>query len=573
MKILSIHTGAHDGTAVLFDEYELLAAIQLERLSRKKGDGGGIPDATIDEVLDITGISREEIDVVVISRASLPTKYFSHFGPLKSINYGLKRTFGTEKLKDICSELQKNQIPDASAIFNSQAFLTDYGFRGDTQVVFSNHHEGHALSALFYTDWDSALLYTADGCGDNTHYSHRILKEGKLTCHFGGDECLLKPRRVDSLGLAYGYATEALGYKMNRHEGKLTGLAAYGEPILLDKMKKHFSVDDQGVIGSDFDSDFAMRTEIFRLAEGQKPGDVAASIQQLLEDVIFDSVSRLIKNHDVRHLGLAGGVFANVRLNRLLCEHTGIDEIFIFPGMGDEGITVGGALAFLLDRDGEGEWLTNRRRLKNVYLGRDYNASIDSVLAADKGIDKTSDDPVAGAAELLQQGLVGAIYQGRMEFGPRALGARTILASPSKTAINKSLNDRLQRTEFMPFAPYVLEADAEDVFGITDANRYAANFMTITTSVAEKWQEKIQAVVHVDGTARPQIIKRDENPLYADILEAFKIRTGLPVLVNTSFNAHEEPIINRPEECLRALIDNRVDFVVTSQGIYRQSGK
>ncbi|MCW8861031.1 MAG: hypothetical protein OQJ87_04910 [Rhodospirillales bacterium] len=569
MIILSLHTGYHDGTAALFDDYDLLAAVQLERLTRKKGDGGGIPEPTIDEVLGIAGLCRSDIDVVVLSRASFPAHYY-HAGTIKRIETSLHRMMGREKLRDMCSQLQRRGMAEAESIFRSDIFLADHGFRPDARVAFSNHHLAHALSSLFYTDWDEALLYTADGCGDNVHYSHRILKDGKLTCLFGDDESLLAKRRVDSLGLAYGYATQALGYRMNRHEGKLTGLAAYGQPSLADAIGGHFVVDDMGRINSDFDSDAAMRQEIFRLAHGAEPADVAASIQQVLEDKILASVTRILKNHPVRRLGLAGGVFANVRLNRLLCESTATDETFIFPGMGDEGITVGGALQFLMERDGLESWLGSRRRLKTVYLGRDYNNHINSTLAGDLDVEAVAGSPVEVTAELLATGKAGAIYEGRMEFGPRALGARSIIASPIDSGINQSLNDRLQRTEFMPFAPYVLEEDAEDVFDITDANRYAARFMTITTAVKDTWRERIPAVVHVDGTARPQIVRREDNPLYADILAAFKARTGLSVLVNTSFNAHEEPIINTPEECLRALLHDRVDFITTAKAVYRR---
>ena len=569
MKILSLHTGYHDGTAALFDDYRFLSAIQLERLSRIKGDGGGIPEPCIDEALGIAGLTRKEVDAVILSRASFPVRYYKHFNTLKRIDHRVKQVFGQEKLKDMCSELRKAKVGKAEDIFDAQAFLSDYGFRPDVKVAFSNHHKAHALSALFFTDWDNALLYTADGCGDNVHYSHRILKDGKLKCLFGGDENLLTDRRVDSLGLAYGYATQALGYRMNRHEGKLTGLAAYGKPTLLESLGKHFTVNGEGVISSDFASDTAMRDEIERLAKDAEPADVAASIQQLLEDRIFESVSKLVKKHGVRKIGLAGGVFANVRLNRLLCEGTNAEEIFIFPGMGDEGITVGGILEFLLARDGLNAWLENRYRLENVYFGRDHNDRIDSVLEGHKRVKRLVGDPVQVSAALLTDGKVVAIYEGRMEFGPRALGARSILASPFDNGINESINKRLQRTEFMPFAPYILAEDAEEVFEITDANRYAARFMTITTAVHDEWRKKIPAVVHVDGTARPQIITQDENALYADILKAFKEKSGLPVLVNTSFNAHEEPIINTPEECLQALIDDRVDYVVTRKGVYQ----
>jgi carbamoyltransferase len=155
-----------------------------------------------------------------------------------------------------------------------------------------------------------------------------------------------------------------------------------------------------------------------------------------------------------------------------------------------------------------------------------------------------------------------------MEYGPRALGARSILASPADARINDILNQRLARSEFMPFAPYVLAEDAAEVFEITKVNAYAARFMTITCAVKPAWKDRIPAVVHVDGTARPQIVEDATNPLYADILRRFKAATGLPVLVNTSFNVHEEPIVNRPQECLRALLDGRVDFVVTKEAAY-----
>ena len=176
--------------------------------------------------------------------------------------------------------------------------------------------------------------------------------------------------------------------------------------------------------------------------------------------------------------------------------------------------------------------------------------------------------PAETAVDLITSGKAGAIYAGRMEFGPRALGARSIIGSPQDHAINDSLNKRLSRSEFMPFAPFVLEEDAADVFEITDVNRYAARFMTITCGVKPEWRARIPAVVHVDGTARPQIIRDETNPLFAAILRGFKAKTGLPVLINTSFNVHEEPIVNRPEECLQALTDDRVDFVVTNQAVY-----
>lgn len=569
MLILSVHAAAHDSAAALFDDYELLAAVQQERMTRRKG-AGGIPLAAIAEVLEIAGVERGQVEALVLTRAHYPMRFFRHFGVYKRIEDRVNRGFGKERAKDVALEMARMGVGDAAAVFDGPRFLAHLGLRRDIPVFFTNHHFAHALSALFFTDWDDALIYTADGCGDNVHYSHRILKGGELTCLFGDDRWLARKRRVDSLGLAYGFTTQALGYRMNRHEGKLTGLAAFGQPALAAEIGRHFTVDPSGLIDSDFASDKAMRAELHALAEGREPADVAASIQTVLEEKVLASVASMLREHRVRHLALAGGVLSNVRLNRLLCEATGVEEIFIFPGMGDEGLVVGGALEFLLGRDGLPVWLERRRRLTNVYWGRGYDDAIDRVLGSHTGVAAIAGNPVDTTVSLLERGEAGAIYDGRMEFGPRALGARSILASPADPDINRRMNARLQRTEFMPFAPYVLPEDAESVFEITRANRYAARFMTITTAVKKEWRPRIPAVVHVDGTARPQIVAEEQTPLYADILRAFKRATGLPVLVNTSFNAHEEPIINRPEECLRALLGDRIDFVVTRRGVYRR---
>ena len=183
-----------------------------------------------------------------------------------------------------------------------------------------------------------------------------------------------------------------------------------------------------------------------------------------------------------------------------------------------------------------------------------------------------TENPVAGAAELLQQGRIVAIYVKGMEYGPRALGARSIMASALDADINRTLNDRLSRSEFMPFAPVVMDEDVETVFDLGPVKRRAASFMTITCGVREEWRTRIPAVVHVDGTARPQVIERAQNRLYYDILTAYKDLSGVPVLINTSFNVHEEPIINSPDECARALADGRVDFVVTEGGVYGRGG-
>lgn len=568
MLILGVHPGYHDASAAIFDDYRLVACVQLERLTRRKIDGGRVPTEAIAACLKIAGAAAGDIDVVMLSRGAFPWRYYTHFRGSRLLEGHARRWLGREKHKSMERELIRAGMTDPLTIFACQSFREDLGLSRKTRIGFYNHHYAHALPTLFHSGWDDALLYTADGGGDNIQYSNHIYKNGDLKTLYGTDRDLLEPLRIDSLGLAYGYATQALGYRINRHEGKLTGLAAYGEPEIYDELAKHFEVDDHGRVSSDFTSYPAMRRRIFALAESVKPENVAASIQKLLEDRIIESVGKLIRRHHARNLGLSGGVFGNVRLNQRLAEETGVDEVFIYPAMSDAGLAAGGVLAYLLERDGPEAWQRNRYPLETLYLGENFDDRIDRVLRQEPTVVAAGTDPVKEAVARLRRGQAVAIFTGGMEYGPRALGARSILASPADPGINDRLNERLGRTEFMPFAPVVAEGDADEVFDLPAAMRYAARFMTVTCLVKPAWRERIPAVVHVDGTARPQLVRRSWNPLYFDILEAFKAATGLPVLINTSFNAHEEPIINSPEECRDALCADRIDAVVTGNGVY-----
>jgi carbamoyltransferase len=567
MLILSVHSGPHDSSAALFDDYRLLAAVAEERLNRVKCSGG-FPERSIAEVLKIAGVERRQIDVLVCTRCLFPRHYFRHRWPHERVREQMRRLGGRPKWHEISLVLRKNPGRRAEDVFDAAALAADLGLRRDVRVFFSNHHFTHALPSLFFTDWDEALAYTADGVGDQVYYSHYLLKDGALANLYGDDRWLCQADATGSLGLAYGVVTEALGWRINRHEGKLTGLAAYGEPTLFAEMLRHYRIDDDGQITMDFPDHRAMRECFQALAVTETRENAAASVQALLEHCIREAVGRLVEKHRVRRLGLAGGVFANVRLNRLLAESLGLDEVFVVPPMGDDGLVIGGVLQFLLERDGLPAWLAQRRRLSDVYWGGDANADSNRVFGASTAVERIARDPVGTAATWLAQGRIGAIYNGRMEYGPRALGARSVLANPADPDIHHLLNRRLKRSEFMPFAPVVAEADAAEVFDIGAVNRYAAHFMTIACDVRREWRERLPGVVHVDGSARPQIIARTENQLYFDILAAFKAKTGLPALVNTSLNVHEEPIVNRPEECAKTLEDGRVDFVVTPEALW-----
>lgn len=569
--ILGVHSGSHDGAAALFEDYTLKAAVHLERLTRKKSDGTRHPDPAIDEVLSIAGATRRDVDVVAYSRSLLPTRYFRHLRGAEWLKEQYRTYLAGKPRRQVMPELFRHRTSDVDAFFDVAAFQRDSGFRADACVHFYNHHEAHALPTLFYSpDWTDALMVTADGGGDTVHYSHRHFAGGELVTVYGGEDLILTPAEEDSLGKMYGAATKALGFKRVRHEGKVTGLAAMGRPLRASELAAHFSVDAKGRVHCTLGGDKAINAFMRKLRQGLSKEDYAASVQQVLEDVMLLSVQRLLARHPARHLGLSGGVFANVKLNRLLAEKLPLDEIFIFPAMGDDGLPVGGALAWLLRRDGLHKWLAARRDLGDVYLGRDFSATVDATLGATPGIRRTAEQPVADVARRLAAGEIGAIYTHRMEYGPRALGARTILANPARRETHDLLNARLARSEFMPFAPVIQAEKAAAVFDVNPVNRRACRYMTIACDVRPDWATRIPAVVHVDRSARPQVIERQDNPLYYDILGAFEAETGLPVLVNTSFNVHEEPIVNAPAECARALTDRRIDFIVTDRAVYER---
>ncbi|MEA2995992.1 MAG: carbamoyltransferase, partial [Alphaproteobacteria bacterium] len=252
MRILAFHPGAHDSSAAVFDDYRLVAAVQEERLTRLKGSGEGVPWLAIDEVLRIAGWTRRDVDAIASTRAFYPAAYLR--APLhKEIDHAVRRWRGKEPgLRELWRECQRRRTTDTNAVFAAERFAELNGFRPDTRYFFANHHEAHALPALFFTDWQDALVFTADGIGDNVSYSLRVLRDGALDCHFGDDRFLLRRLDANSIGQAYSFATALCGFRKLRHEGKLTGLAAYGEPTLAPAMARHFRLGDDGLIATSF---------------------------------------------------------------------------------------------------------------------------------------------------------------------------------------------------------------------------------------------------------------------------------------------------------------------------------
>ena len=562
MIILGIYN-SHDACATIFEDYRLIAAVALERPSRVKSDGYRWPAEAVAECLAQGGLKSSQIDVVALSRAGYPRSYYRN----AAFTFG---DVGKGEHRDLFSVLNRRRLSDPERVFEVRRLLSDNDVE-PAQTYFYNHHKAHAVGTLFHTDWDDALLYTSDGGGDGIFYSARRFADGKLEELFGGEPdaraILNRQRRQDSLGLMYYLVTEALGFRPMRHEGKVLGLAAFGEPVYQEELTRFWRLERDGQIrGRKLIRH--IRGTIREMAANGRREDLAASAQAVLEDITLQSLSRIYERSANKNLGLSGGVFANVKLTQRIAEKFPFEEIFVCPAMSDQGEAEGGVLEYLLERDGMRTWLSKRERWGNLYLGRDYMSEADAVFEKGGAQRVASGDVAETAAKLIIDGGIVGTYLGRCEYGPRALGARSIMAAPTDRTINDTLHKRLDRTEFMPFAPVVREERVQDVFELPRSLHYTARYMTVTCDVKSEWRDRISAVVHVDGTARPQILRRADNPVYYGILEAYERTTGIPVVINTSFNVHEEPIVNHPREALKALTTERVDFVVTENSVW-----
>jgi carbamoyltransferase len=365
----------------------------------------------------------------------------------------------------------------------------------------------------------------------------------------------------DSVGNYYSYVTHLCGFKGHKHEGKITGLAAYGKPSYLDLLKRYVAFGDGQIrnIGRCFD------LSAIEKLEGELTGefsheDLSASVQVLLEESISEFCRHWVAVSGCRDVALAGGVFANVKLNQRIHELGNVDSVFIHPGMGDEGLAVGAALYEHSRRVGYQPLPV----IQDVYLGGDIATAEAEAAIQEAGLRIIAFDGQVESetAKLLAAGKVIARCAGRMEYGPRALGNRTIMYQPTDPSVNQWLNDKLCRTEFMPFAPVTLWEERDRCYKNVPGAEETARFMTITFDCHDEMIGTCPAVCHVDKTARPQLIRREDNPSYYRIVEEYRKITGLPSIINTSFNMHEEPIVNTANEGVSAFLQSGLDALI-----------
>jgi carbamoyltransferase len=408
------------------------------------------------------------------------------------------------------------------------------------------HHSSHAANAYYTSGFDSALIVTLDGYGSGLAGSVSVGRGGSIT----RVHCLQYPH---SLGTFYESVTSSLGFKPSRHEGKIVGLAAYGDPaVLRDVLLSRFHRDNGTFRIREVNNIYFARM----LASAFPKVDVAAAYQHVLEALATSYVSHYVRRTGLRKLVLSGGVFANVKLNQRLLEIPEVTDVFIHPNMGDGGC---GAGAALLEFAGG---MRLDKALDNVFWGPEYTETqmAEALRRAQLSFDRC--EPIEPRiAALLAAGKVVARYNGRMEYGPRALGNRSILFHAGEPEVNHWLNQRLGRTEFMPFAPATLFEKRHECYHDVDAAAYAAQFMTITLNCTDEMSRTSPAAVHVDGTARPQLVTATSNPSFYRILEEYHRLTGIPSLINTSFNMHEEPIVCTPDDAVRAFLLGNLDYL------------
>lgn len=569
----------HDASVVLLDESgRMRLAVAEERLNRIKGFCGWprnalalVPPGKYHVAIANTELSwrNQEKRWHDYLFDGLRDGYFDIFNDYK-LRYALSSRRRVDAVPAIVSELERRGIEPVT-------------------LTFYEHHLCHAASAYYTSGFGDCLVVTADGAGDG-------LSAGVWSVKGGSWQRVCSVPVFHSPGLMYSWVTRMAGFKISRHEGKITGLAAYGDARKAEALKGRLLrwneitcaletpyIEEFRVNGSLARSlrawvrNEAVHIGYLRFAQavthylGKEFAieDLAALAQEELETAFRDFIGHYVNSTGLRNVALAGGVFSNVRLNQRINELRGVSRIWVFPDMGDGGTAAGAG--FLAYRDHVDAGLP-ARELSDVYLGLGFNDGHMRNAAARAGLRVIDGVDLARAtAALVAAGKAVGWFQGRMEYGPRALGNRSILVHPGDRSINQSLNQRLKRTEFMPFAPVVLEGSAGDVFKGWRREDRCAEFMTITYEVSSEWRDRLQAVVHVDGTARPQVIRPEVNRSYYRVVDAFRELTGLPAMINTSFNMHEEPIVCTPEDAVRAFVTDACDYLVMGGVLYARS--
>ena len=584
ISILGISAFYHDSAACVLKNGEIIAAAQEERFTRKKHDPS-YPKNAINFVLDYSNLKLSEVDHIVFFE-----KPFLKFERLLETYVGFAPR-GFVSFAKAMPIWIKEKLFQKNLLFNKLK-EHDKNYKSDKNIFFSDHHLSHAASAFFPSPFEEAIILTADGVGEWATTTVGVGKNNHL-------EIKKEIHFPHSLGLLYSAFTYYTGFKVNSGEYKLMGLAPYGKPIYEEQVKQLIDIKEDGTFRLDqkyfnYATGLTMTSNKFDILFGQKPRDpknekisqfhmdIAASIQKVTEEIMIKLSKALRKEYNIKNLCLAGGVALNCVANGKILEEKIFDNIWIQPAAGDAGGSLGAAMALWHIEHGNIRKINPLDNMKGSYLGTEFSQlQIEEELKSvganfetfdyENMIDKTSD-------YLSNEKAVGW-FQGRMEFGPRALGSRSILGDPRSDKMQRNLNLKVKyRESFRPFAPSVLREDLSNWFDINVDSPYmllVANInpeKKIEMSDEQKKlfgieklnikRSEIPAVTHVDYSARVQTVSKNTNNRYYDLILKFKEKTGCPVIVNTSFNVRGEPIVNTPIDAFNCFMGTELDYLV-----------
>jgi carbamoyltransferase len=596
LYVLGISAFYHDSAAALVTEGRIVAAAQEERFTRKKNDAG-FPRSAIQYCLDEAEIGLGEVDHVVFY-----DKPFLKFERLLETYLAFAPKGFTSFRMALPIWLKEKLFQKRLLRQELERFAPDYDW--DKRLLFGEHHQSHAASAFFASPFQDAAVLTMDGVGE---WATTSLALG----HGNALEMVKEIHFPHSLGLLYAAFTAYTGFRVNSGEYKMMGLAPYGEPRYAQKILDHL-IDvkpdgsfrlDQGYFN--YCAGLSMTSARFHALFGGEPRgendpltqrdmDLAASIQAVTDDVVLRLTRAIAVDTGAKNLCLAGGVALNCVANGKIVRDGKFDEVWVQPAAGDAGGALGAALAAYHLYLGQPRLpLNTLDAMQGCYLGPGFaQDEIERRLAACGAVFEVLDEEalIDATVDALTTDKAVGWYQGRMEFGPRALGNRSILGDPRSPTMQKTLNLRVKyRESFRPFAPSVLREDVADWFDHDGDSPY----MLVVADVAEKRRRKlsgpdaalggtdkvngvrseIPAVTHVDYSARLQTVHRETNPRYHALISAFKARTGCPVLVNTSFNVRGEPIACTPEDAFKCLMGTEIEVLVVGNCFLRKEAQ
>ena len=584
-NILGISAFYHDSAAALLINGKIIAAAQEERFTRIKHDSN-YPFNSIRFILDYSGLKLTDIDQIIFYE-----KPFLKFERLLETYVA----FAPRGFKSFCKAMP---IWLNEKLFQKKLILnclkkTDNDFDDENKILFSEHHLSHAASAFFPSPFEEAIVLTADGVGEwattTVAIGNKNTLEIKKEIHF-----------PHSLGLLYSAFTYYTGFKVNSGEYKLMGLAPYGEPIFEEKITRNLiDVKNDGSFHLNqkyfnYSAGLTMTNKNFDNLFGQKPRDpkkddltqfhmdIAASIQKVTEDIMIKLTKSLKKEFGLNNLCLAGGVALNCVANGKILKEKIFDNIWVQPASGDAGGSLGAALALWHIEHKNPRVVNINDDMQGSYLGPEYSQKkIEDDLNKMGAIFKSFDEErlLDLTVEDLSKGKAIGWFQGRMEFGPRALGSRSILGDPRSSSMQRNLNLKVKyRESFRPFAPSILKEDLEDWFDINTDSPYMLMVARIAKDKIIEMNEKqkklfgidklnikrseVPAVTHVDYSARIQTVRKETNEKYFKLIKKFKGKTNCPMVVNTSFNVRGEPIVNTPLDAFNCFMGTELDVLV-----------